>query len=178
MIHAPIKGLLHVWGELRLALIGRNGFGGSVAEIYAYHLTAVNPLNEDAVRRATRDGVPFDSQAWPVNDQPRDTLWNLLQWFSEEHDGVLFEIDGVVGPNRGQINPRAGRWHIAIVEVSDRTVLPHANNQELAALLLKFGDHLFECQAGRWATVDDKAVVSPCSCGWTDLHVALKGLTE
>lgn len=40
-------GLLEVWGQLVECYHGKNGYGGDVAEIYAYHLTRYSPLVHD-----------------------------------------------------------------------------------------------------------------------------------
>ena len=109
MIHAPLKGLLHVWGELVLALHGVNGFGGNVAEIYAYPLEASDPTFAEKTRRwlaADRSG------AMPINYQPIESLRQLLLLFRDTYECDI-AIDGYpIGD--GYMPPTNHRWHIAI----------------------------------------------------------------
>ncbi len=114
MIHAPISGLLHVWGELVLALHGVNGFGGNVAEIYAYQLTAMDPTHDHDLRKWTPDsGTPM-----PVNLQPVRSMQQLLLLFRDTYDCNVV-VDGFP-LNDGYMPPTNHRWHVAIETKSRR----------------------------------------------------------
>lgn len=106
---------LEVWADLEDALRGEHGFGGHVAEIYAYRLVghspsfAVLPLNSEAGQEAARE---FALQA-------STAMTALLHAFIDRRR-CLVRVD--VGRfDRGKafgagdrLEPQAHRWHIEV----------------------------------------------------------------
>jgi hypothetical protein len=54
LIEIPIIELLRLWGELVEAYHSVNGFGGNVAEIYAYRLQRYSPFIHDNIANGDR----------------------------------------------------------------------------------------------------------------------------
>lgn len=99
-----INTLLSVWGELVLASIGKNGFGGNVAELYEYRFrTPLDTKGEDEPSRAALG-----------------RLRAVIDLFAIEHgrwiviDGVLVaDPDGLT--NEGcRIQPNGHRYHVEV----------------------------------------------------------------
>ena len=70
-----------VWCELELALAGKNGYGGDVAEIYAYRLV---PGGASAIANASK-----------TEEQARlagKNMTILLRGFADLHEGVVISI--------------------------------------------------------------------------------------
>jgi hypothetical protein len=74
----PAADAIGVWYDLERALAGRNGYGGDVAEIYAYRLTRMllhDPHNEEQAGIAGKN------------------MTRLLHYFLELHEGAIVSIE-------------------------------------------------------------------------------------
>jgi len=92
---APSVGnAVRVWHDLELALAGKNGYGGDVAEVYAYLLIAprlkdqtdpvLSTCASEAEERAAKEAAARNAGA---------NLTDLLRSFADLHDGVFFSIE-------------------------------------------------------------------------------------
>lgn len=76
---------LGVWHELELALAGRNGFGGDVAEIYAYRLV---PGGASALAAVVGNPAVTENARLAGKN-----MTALLRRFAELHEGVVVSIE-------------------------------------------------------------------------------------
>jgi hypothetical protein len=84
--------VLGVWMDLERALEGKNGFGGTVAEIYAYRLIPVRHRDhyvEGVGTVAAEDPWPLAKQA----EVAGRNMTRLLRHFVELHEGVEVAIE-------------------------------------------------------------------------------------
>lgn len=110
-----VKDVAGVWEELEDARLGANGFGGDVAEIYAYRLTpstdSLDPSKEEAWGRVAADNLMF-----------------ILRRFRELYPECEIHLDGADDPLDvvdGQIQPFTHRIHVQVAspdETSDEDV--------------------------------------------------------
>jgi len=117
---------LGVWHDLARALAGKNGYGGDVAEIYAYRLVPpwLRPYNttEEAEAQAPLAGR---------------NLTRILRRFADLHEGTTFEIEegrGVfaaidLGEGGAGCPPFSHRVHLRVSNV------PRARRQFAESLL-------------------------------------------
>lgn len=85
-----LLGLLHVWGQLLEAYHNVNGWGGDVAEIYAYHLTRYSPLVHDG----TIDGELHERMKDEYTLNAANALCSIIEEFCTQY-GCDAEIDGI-----------------------------------------------------------------------------------
>lgn len=105
--------LMKLWGDLVEALHGQNGYGGHTAEIYAYRLTAYNPMaHGEGLRAETRDNAQRDMNALAAN-----CLAALCEEFQEAFE-CRVEIDGTTSIRewllRTNEHPYNWRAHVKI----------------------------------------------------------------
>lgn len=74
---------LDIWSELWQAYYGKNGYGGDVAEIYAYRLMPNIPT-------LNYQGDTFKNSTAIAYRQAQTSLYNLLDKFAEDNDCRIF----------------------------------------------------------------------------------------
>lgn len=86
-----IVGLLEVWGQLVEAYHGKNGYGGDLAEIYAYHLTRYNPIVHVTPKS---DSKLYQEQKALTALHAANALCSIIEEFCDKYDSRV-EIDGM-----------------------------------------------------------------------------------
>lgn len=122
----PVEQVLGVWHDLERALEGKNGYGGNVAEIYAYRLLSPGP-------RHPLSDLPEEDQARIA----AANLTNILRQFVDLHEGAEIGIeDGPrefrgIDPRKEDFPPFVHRVHVC---VSDDKQVRDAFARKLLAL--------------------------------------------
>jgi hypothetical protein len=137
-IDLPADQALGVWHDLECALAGKNGYGGDVAEIYAYLLVS------DGFRRLTDpafiSGATEEQARLNEAEVARIAARNLtliLRQFVELHEGVEIKIKDsprtfrTIDPRTEDFPPFSHRVHVL---VSENTRLRAAFARELLAV--------------------------------------------
>lgn len=134
-----------VWDDLERAMRGTNGYGGDVAEIYAFRL--VPPW----LRSPSQGAISEEDQAVVAGRNFTD----LLRRFTDLHPGVEIGIETdprefrVLDPCTESLPPFGHRVH---VRVSHAKQLQHAFAFDLRALWSRAHDHdLPESDVTRWS---------------------------
>ena len=90
----PADAAIGVWYDLEQALAGKNGFGGDVAEIYAYRLVPkrikdkTDPSFITGATEAEERAAKMELAATAGKNMTR-----ILRRFAELHEGVIFGFD-------------------------------------------------------------------------------------
>lgn len=90
LLSVPTMELLKLWGELVEAFHGVNGFGGHVAEIYAYRFNRDDPRRRDSAHGSDLHREA-EREAW---HEARELLHDLLSTFERVMHADC-EVDGV-----------------------------------------------------------------------------------
>lgn len=125
-IELPVDQTLGVWYDLACALEGKNGYGGDVAEIYAYRLLPPGP-------RHPLSDLPEEDQARIA----AANLTSILRQFVERHEDTEIGIEEgprefrFFDPREEAVPPFLHRLHLRVVQ--DKFVRA-AFSRELRAL--------------------------------------------
>ena len=85
-IDLPSDQAVDVWYDIERALEGKNGYGGCVAEIYAYRLVPPQ-LNTRKTLEEAEEQAPIAGR----------NMTRILRRFVDLHEGVEIEVDGPGG---------------------------------------------------------------------------------
>jgi hypothetical protein len=89
----PADSAIGVWHDLERALAGDNGYGGDVAEIYAYRLMPQRIKDRfDPVLGATKAEEQQEAKAVAALVAGKN-MTLILRRFAELHEGVIFSIE-------------------------------------------------------------------------------------
>lgn len=108
MINLSMVQALGIWSELEAAYYGKNGFGGTTAEIYAYRLQPCNPLLYSDLELSSKK-VKGEAAI-----QAAKTMYQLLHHFNQEHNGCSIYVNGKHFGYWVARTPFEHRWHIRI----------------------------------------------------------------
>jgi hypothetical protein len=103
-----------IWYELESALEGKNGYGGNVAEIYAYRL-----VPEGATGAAVAISEGKAGEALLARTAAKNLTW-FVRRFVELHDGVEIGIETdprqfrVLDPRTEEFPPFSHRIHVRV----------------------------------------------------------------
>lgn len=90
----PVDAAIGVWYDLERALAGKNGYGGDVAEIYAYRLVPqrirdkTNPAFITGATEAEEQAAKAEAALVAGKNMTR-----VLRHFAELHEGAVFAIE-------------------------------------------------------------------------------------
>ena len=86
MKNLSTKQLLGIWEELYDCMLNRNGYGGTVAEIYMYRLMPYNPLLrlEDRTSAEAKEAYAAANRS----------LYEVCKLFEEQHDEIMIQFAG------------------------------------------------------------------------------------
>ena len=105
-----INQALDLWSELEQAYYDNNGFGGNVAEIYAYRLMPYSPLYV----KGSQQGVIWSDEAERVEGNVMDSLYELLKMFKDKR-GCKIYVDGKLFGKWIKSQRNLHRWHITVI---------------------------------------------------------------
>lgn len=115
----PADDMIGVWHDLERALAGKNGYGGDVAEIYAYRLLSL-PL------RQQRSAEEADKQA-PLAGA---NMTRLLRHFLKLHEGTVVSIEEdrddfrLLDLDAEECPPFGWRIHLRVSQVAPQAAAP------------------------------------------------------
>lgn len=96
-----------IWSDLLEAYYGVNGYGGNVAEIYAYRLQEYNPTAHSEVFTNLREEAASELAVASAR-----RLQGLIGLFCERYDDARISIDGTTW--RHWHSPLAHRCHVKV----------------------------------------------------------------
>lgn len=124
MMYCNITQAMSVVLELEDARLGRNGFGGNVAEIYCHTINGHEPLSASI---ASDFGAESKKQHAYECAQ---TLNAIIRWFEEERDAFV-EIEDGGGFREWNPNRHSTLYHRVHLRVIDRKRTPKRVGGEL-----------------------------------------------
>jgi hypothetical protein len=94
----PAEAAIGIWYDLEQALAGTNGFGGDVAEIYAYRLVPkrIKDKTDPSFITGATEAEEQDAKAEAALVAGKN-MTRLLRHFAELHEGVIFSIEERLG---------------------------------------------------------------------------------
>lgn len=104
LLQIPTANLVELWGELVEAYLGKNGYGGDVAELYAYRFASRSPAAAAGVKKAV----------YGQAIQARRSLHALLYWFAERYPSDILIDDKPLSADHGLVCPFEHRVHVTI----------------------------------------------------------------
>jgi len=99
MINISMQQLIDIWVELENAYNGINGYGGTVAEIYAFRLMPYNSIYASG----NRTGPIGGEEAVELECNAAVSLFNILKLFEKKRNCIIY-IEDVEGKRR------LGKW--------------------------------------------------------------------
>jgi len=134
-LNLPIDDVLGVWCDLESALAGKNGFGGDVAEIYAYRLVPSSQRHH-----------PQDAEAASVAGK---NMTRLLRRFVDLHEAVVAiearEGFRLIDLASEEFPPFLWRVHLRVSPIALRAVAPSIRElpsiHELREAIAKTAEH-------------------------------------
>lgn len=117
-LNLPADDVIGVWDDLASALAGKNGYGGDVAEIYAYRLLP-SPLRQQHTAEEAEKQAPIVG----VN------MTRLLRHFLERHDAVVAIEEGPdefrpLDLDTEECPPFSWRVHLRVSQIASQTPAP------------------------------------------------------
>jgi hypothetical protein len=90
----PVDAALGVWYDLEQALAGKNGYGGDVAEIYAYRLVPkrIKDKTDPAFITGATDAEEQEAKVEAARVAGAN-MTGILRRFAELYEGVIFSIE-------------------------------------------------------------------------------------
>lgn len=124
--------LMKLWGELTEARLGKNGFGGDTAEIYAYRFTAYNPLAHGHTRHGDMSKQAVDD----CDGLAANCLAALCEEFERAYEcTVKIDEDSIKGWLIGRSEtPYDWRAHVQVIGEKDGVPTARRANDRLPQL--------------------------------------------
>ena len=113
MLNISLPNALSIWDELATALHGTNGYGGTVAEIYAYRINPLSSLALTAHKNDFLSGPSYEALR-EESKQNGEILYTPIKKFQRMHPECRITVDGLSAKKALLDTPFVHRCHVEI----------------------------------------------------------------